>query len=402
METRTFRAPNLLKALQSIQTELGPQAIVVSMRKIPTGPAWQVWKKSGFEVMASLPEDKKEIVPGEVNTGQKSRVIQPVEKQYSGINSGVHATEKAADAKLAAEKTTTAWLVKEIASKAEVKAAPEQSEKLPVEKSQPDLPDEKSQLGKACRRLLDQGVADKVVKKITTVCLQTLNPGALTDPQKLTMHVKKLLESNLHSSQKLSMGFGQVICLVGTNGSGKTSACAKLAAYYRHVEGKNVVWIGADTVRTAAISEARIYSDSLGVSFQPVYTTQELDEAVTQSGVDIFLVDLPGINPRDEKSLVELGSLLTNLKRRITYLVISATTKDKDLQQTSAALGAFNLDGVLVTKMDETGSLGNIYNFALLSQLPLVWFAKGKNTMEDFEPGNPKQLVSVLLGEGGF
>jgi flagellar biosynthesis protein FlhF len=214
------------------------------------------------------------------------------------------------------------------------------------------------------------------------------------------VHMKKLLEANLRAPQKVSMGYGQVICMVGTNGSGKTSACAKLAAYYKHVEGKNVVWIGADTVRTAAISEARIYADSLGIAFKPVYTPEELNKAVTEDGVDVFMVDLPGVNPRNEKSLVDLGSLISPLKRRITYLVVSATTKDADLQQCYAALGAYNLDGILVSKMDETESLGNIYNFALLTQMPLVWFSKGHNILDDLEPASPTRLVNELLVEG--
>jgi flagellar biosynthesis protein FlhF len=403
METRTFRAPNLLIALQSIQKELGPQAIVVSMRKVPSGPAWQVWKKPGFEVMASRPDEKKESSLIEAEANPKGRVIQPVTRATVSGMTNASSQEKTTKVQAPVEKTTTAWMVKEIGTK-EIRTSPSApAEKPPVvEKAEYFLPDEKSQVGKAYRHLMRQGVAEKVIKKITNICLQTLNPGALVDNQKLTVHLKKLLEANLRSNLKISVGYGQIICMVGTNGSGKTSACAKLAAYYKHVEAKNVVWIGADTIRTAAISEARIYSDSLGIAFKPVYTPEELNEAVSEAGVDVFMVDLPGVNPRNEKSLVDLGSLITPLKRRITYLVVSATTKDTDLQQCYASLGAFKLDGILVSKMDETQSVGNIYNFALLTQMPLVWFSKGRNILEDLEPGSPKQLVDALLDDGGY
>ena len=53
MLTKTFRAPNMLEALQEIQKELGPDAIVLSMREIPAGPLWQVWNKPGVEVVAT-------------------------------------------------------------------------------------------------------------------------------------------------------------------------------------------------------------------------------------------------------------------------------------------------------------------------------------------------------------
>lgn len=401
METRTFKAPNLLKALQSIQKELGPQAIVVSMRKIPNGPAWQVWKKPGFEVMASLPEEKKEAEASMAEPGYTGKVIQPVTRPNANANAPRVVVEKMPPVLPAVEKTSTTWVVKDIQPKGEEKPLPVPTLKPAVEKIEFSIPDEKSQLGKAFRVLLGQGVSEKVVKKVTAICLQTLNPGALTDKQKLTIHLKKLLEAGLRSAQKMSVGYGQVICLTGTNGSGKTSACAKLASYYKLVEGKNVVWIGADTMRTGAISEARIYADSLGIAFKPVYTPEEMSEAISQKDVDVYLVDLPGVNPRNEKSVMEMGSLMTPIKRRVTYLVVSATTKDIDLQQCSAALGAFELDGLLVTKIDETQTLGNIYNFALSSQLPLAWFSKGRNIMEDLEPASPKQLVNALFEDGG-
>ena len=53
MQTKTYRAPNMLAALQEIQRELGPNAIVLSMREVSGGPSWQVWNKPGVEVVAS-------------------------------------------------------------------------------------------------------------------------------------------------------------------------------------------------------------------------------------------------------------------------------------------------------------------------------------------------------------
>jgi flagellar biosynthesis protein FlhF len=399
MDTKTFRAPNLLAALQTIQKEMGPQAVVLSMRKIPGGPAWQVWKKTGYEVIASLPDQNNLGGSAAGTENQAGKLIQTTVKSSQAAavttRSAQIVTKPAFDGK-----QTTPWLVKDFAFQENEKPANKPELSPASKKAESLVTEDQSELGKASRQLLAQGVNENIISRISNVCVQTLSPAALRDEQRLRIHLFKQLEVSIHAHQKMSVGYGQVICLVGCTGSGKTSACAKLAAYYTLVEKKSVVWIGADTVKAAALSEARIYAESLGIQFEPVYTPEELELAVSQPGVDLFLVDLPGINPRSEKNLVDLGSFVTQLKRRMMYLVISATTKEADLYQAAAAFRIFNLDGLVVTRLDETSTLGNVYNFAFQSRLPLAWFSKGSNILEDLLPGNSARLVNALFENG--
>ena len=401
METKKFRAPNLLAALQTIQKEMGPQAMVVSMRKIPGGPAWQVWKKTGFEVVASLPEQSASSVPATSAENQAGKLIQSAVKN----NQAAAVSQKPAQMAVkptVESKQTTPWMVKDFVPKESSKPAPAQELPPALKKIEPAAAEDQSALARTGRQLLAQGVNENIVSRISNVCVQTLSPAALRDEQRLKIHLYKQLEVSIHAHQKMSVGFGQVICLVGCTGSGKTSACAKLASYYTLVEKKSVVWIGADTMKAAALSEARIYAESLGIPFKPVYTPEELEEAIMQAGVDLFLVDLPGINPRNEKSLVDMGSFVTQVKRRMTYLVVSASMKESDLYQAAAAFGIFHLDGLVVTRLDETTTLGNVYNFAFQSRLPLAWFSKGSNILEDLLPGDSARLVNALFENGDF
>jgi flagellar biosynthesis protein FlhF len=114
----------------------------------------------------------------------------------------------------------------------------------------------------------------------------------------------------------------------------------------------------------------------------------------------MVLVDTPGYNPFVEEQMVELGEMLTELPNRTTYFVAPANLKDGDLNRAAAALGIFGLDGVILTKLDETYTYGSVYNFARKSQLPLGYFSSGKGAEGALQAGTATRLVSSLFGKG--
>ena len=110
-------------------------------------------------------------------------------------------------------------------------------------------------------------------------------------------------------------------------------------------------------------------------------------------------MDTPGYNPCNEKQMIELGALLSEMPGRCTYLVTPATTKETDLFQLSASLGVFHLDGLIVTKLDETYHFGGLYNFTRRSNIPLAYFTTGRETSSHLETADPSRLVSALFGK---
>ena len=125
--------------------------------------------------------------------------------------------------------------------------------------------------------------------------------------------MKKQLEANLRPQQNsMAVIQSRVLCLVGSSGSGKTSTLAKLAAYYTKTLEKKVVWVCADTIRAAAISETKTYTDVLNIPLFFAYSPQELSEIIQdQTEADLILVDTTGISMVDEDRIVELGSYLS-------------------------------------------------------------------------------------------
>ncbi len=245
-----------------------------------------------------------------------------------------------------------------------------------------------------------QGVEASHLQKLSDLALETLSPTTLADEEAC----KKALIDLMGASLRVQKGAGMfvssnVVCVVGASGSGKTSAAAKLALFFSQKLQKQVTWVCADTVRTGAVAEARAYTDALGLALKLVYTPADLKEIVAGApGADLFVVDTPGYNPCNESQMIELGALLAEMPKRCTYLAAPATTRESDLFQSAAALGMFKLDGLILTKLDETRTFGSLYNFARRNQTPLGYFTTGKETARHLEVADPARLAAALFG----
>ena len=120
-------------------------------------------------------------------------------------------------------------------------------------------------------------------------------------------------------------------------------------------------------------------------------------EANNRMEVEQILIDLPSCNPRKERDVLACGDLLTALPWRTVYLVLSATTKEIEMQQTLAALGTFDLTGLIITKLDECETIGNVINAAWRSRLPLAYFTFGPRLVEDLQPAHISNLTEILF-----
>jgi flagellar biosynthesis protein FlhF len=256
-------------------------------------------------------------------------------------------------------------------------------------------------LKKIQQQLQLQGLDEKLVDGLVNVALETLSPATLADFETCRKSIIQLLAAELPVIPGSgSYLMSNIVCVTGASGSGKTSVIAKLALFYSQKLNKRITWVCADTVRSGAVAEARAYADALGLNLKLVYVPEDLKNLLSDAQPDdLFLVDTAGYNPCSEEQMVELGELLSEIPKRSTYLVVPATTKETDLFQVVGSLGMFNLNGVIVTKLDETHTFGNVYNFARRNQLPLGYFATGRDAANHFETADPVRLVLALFGK---
>ncbi len=395
MLTKTFKADSALQTLQLVQSELGANAIVVSMREVPNGPVWNPWKNSAVEIVASTPESE--------GISKQAPVL-----RASGNDAGVEFIEERpeieweheSDRQLAGLRSQPHPRLRLNLSsdpRNQLPASTEATVHTSVSSADRYIP---PVLKRIQQQLIDQEVDRNLVSNLVDLALETLSSMTLGDEEKCRNSIIQLLAAELPVQQGAgSYVTGNIVCVIGASGSGKTSSMAKLALYYGQKLNKNITWVCADTVRSGAVAEARAYSDALGFNLKLVYVPGDLKELVRDAGPDdLFLVDTPGYNPCSESQMMELGSLLVELPRRCTYLVAPATMKESDLYQLSASLGIYNLDGLIVTKLDETHSFGTVYNFARKNQLPLGYFATGRDAARNLEVADPARLVSALFG----
>ena len=444
MVTKTYRSDSMLKALQMVQEELGADAIVVSTREIPTGPSWNPWKQSSVEIVAAVPDVLPEIKKS-MPAAKKSATHAPVVLRPSTNKQGVEFVEEMPEIEwvdhagdnrpatpagpVSSQSQKSTLKVKEwdpprsennkkedagkIAER-QSRAKPQQAsaelqtmgqavasiKKVAQKTAQEEriLP---TGLKKIRQQLINQGVDPALVEGLINVATETLSPGILADYETCKKYITQLLAAELRVQQGLGVyAPSNVVCLVGASGSGKTATLAKLALYFSRELKKTITWVCADTVRMGAIAEARAYTDALGLELKLVYRAEDLREIMQGAKeTDLFLLDTPGYSPCSEAQMVELGALLTGIPKRCTYLVTPATTKETDLFQLSASLGVFSLDGLIISKLDETHTFGSVYNFVRKIQIPLGFFTTGKEVARNLEVVDPARLVAALFGK---
>ena len=401
MITKTFKSESTLQTLQLVQQELGTDAIVISMREIPVGPVWNPWKKTSVEIVAA----RSDAMPG----GQKNP---PASRSAAATAPGLTAAENIYGLDLEEVRPEIEWAVApekdpaHLPSKLRLNLDPIQSAApVPASKTAAtSAADEKylpPSLKKISQQLSGQGVDPVLIDGLINVALETLSPGTLSEVDKCRKSIAQLLGAELRVQQGVGKYVSKnVVCLIGASGSGKTSTLAKLALYYSQELHKKITWVCADTVRMGAIAEARAYTDALEFKLELVYTPADLAQIFQGAETDdLFLVDTPGYNPCNEGQMIQLGELLAKIPNRCTYLVAPATSKETDLFQSSASFGIFNLDGLILTQLDETHVFGSVYNFTRKSQIPLGYFTTGRDTSQHLEVVDPTRLVSALFGK---
>jgi flagellar biosynthesis protein FlhF len=191
----------------------------------------------------------------------------------------------------------------------------------------------------------------------------------------------------------------KVYCFVGPTGVGKTTTLAKLAAEAALFQHKNIAIITTDTYRIGAIDQLRIYAEILNVPLEVVMTPEELAEVLPRhQDKDAIFVDTAGRPWSNTKQLGELQEFLRVIPRRLTFLVLSCSTKSSDLLQAVRDFQVTEYNQLIFTKADETRSLGTILNVVEETGRAVAYLTTGQNVPEDIMAANPQKLAKMILG----
>ncbi|MBB6630468.1 flagellar biosynthesis protein FlhF [Clostridium algidicarnis] len=220
----------------------------------------------------------------------------------------------------------------------------------------------------------------------------------IKDPLDMKEKVKKVILNSINISTEDNF-IGKVI-FVGPTGVGKTTTIAKLAGKLSLIEKKKVGLITLDTYRIGAVDQLRTYADIMGIDFKVVMNQKEMKEALkSMENMDTILIDTTGRSSKNIMQISELRSYINKIDEARIYLVLSCTTKDKDIDFITEAYKILKYNNVIITKLDETSSYGSILQILNRSSKPLSLVSTGQNVPDDIKVLSKEELLKLIFQE---
>jgi flagellar biosynthesis protein FlhF len=213
--------------------------------------------------------------------------------------------------------------------------------------------------------------------------------------------VAEEMQSRIQIEAALGAGeaLPRITALVGPPGAGKTTTLVKLAVNYGLAARRPVLVLSTDTYRIGAADQLRSYSAILGVGFQVLDTVSSLAQSIEENrGKELILIDTAGLALADLENSAALARFLSTRKDIDRQLVLSSSMKPADLTRVIDAYEIFRPRSLLFTKLDETNSLGPIFNEAVRTRKPLSFFTAGQRIPEDLETASHRRLIETILG----
>ncbi|MBW4841442.1 MAG: flagellar biosynthesis protein FlhF [Paenibacillaceae bacterium] len=252
------------------------------------------------------------------------------------------------------------------------------------------------------QQLINQEVSLELAEKwIEEIYEAWLSSGKTLSDEEIGAKLSAIVSDFLND--RIGMGIGdntRIVYIAGPTGVGKTTTIAKLAADQIFRLHKKVGFITADTYRISAIEQLRTYASILNVPLEIVQSPGDVPRAMQRlEHCDLILMDTAGRNYLNELFVAELHSLLAPSDVSETYLVLSLTSKTQDMKRITEHFSKYNLDKVIFTKLDETETVGSIYNLLNEYPLKLSFLTNGQNVPDDLLQADGELLVQILLGE---
>lgn len=213
---------------------------------------------------------------------------------------------------------------------------------------------------------------------------------------------KMILKMGQPKTVEISKNKPKVVFFIGPTGVGKTTTIAKIASKFKLEEDRNVALLTADTYRIAATDQLKNYADILGIPMSIVYSPMDIAKEIEKyKSYDVVFVDTAGFSHKNDEQRGDMALLIDKLPDEYdkdVYLVLSATTKYKDLKDIVDTYKTFGKFDLIFTKLDETSAYGNIYNIRQYTGANVSYVTTGQNVPNDIDEIDTQKLVKNLLG----
>lgn len=212
-------------------------------------------------------------------------------------------------------------------------------------------------------------------------------------------YARKLITNNLTVLPKISgKTTGKTFAFVGTTGCGKTTTVVKLALVLKLAFGADVLLVSADTEKVGGADQLRTYASIASIPFQSVYTAGELSSIVGKEAArDYILIDTTGRNQKNKSDLTGIHEIIQAVNIDMLYLLLSCTSTTTTAYQIIKAFGFMKPDALILSKVDEAVTLGNIIEAAGKFDIPLGYLTTGQKIPDDIEPADLEQIGRIVL-----
>jgi signal recognition particle subunit SRP54 len=261
--------------------------------------------------------------------------------------------------------------------------------------------------------LLEADVNFKVVKQFTATVKERAAGVEVTRQLNPGQQVVKIVNEELTAlmgGQAAGITFSPrpptVILMAGLQGSGKTTATAKLARHLKEAHGSSVAVAACDVYRPAAVEQlikvggqagATVYER--GTDADPVEIARWARDQAVRDGKDVLIVDTSGRLHVDQALMEELRNIKKAVKPHTVLLVVDAMTGQDAVNVAEQFAEVAQFDGVVMSKLDGDARGGAALSVKQVTGKPIMFASTGEK-LGDFEPFHPDRMAQRILGMG--
>lgn len=386
MLIKKFQANTNAEAIMLAMEELGKDAIIMSVKNINPRGIYKLFKKPTVEVTAAIDDS---ISPEERR--QK-------ERKQNGMFPDIIPDSRTEDA---IKSESTQQLEQKLENLQNI--IEKQIQEKPTKEVEDKLNDDKNL---ECLKLIynqltanevDEVFANQIISEIE----QTLKKDSPINQILSAIYQKIVLKLGPSEGMEFSGDNTRFVFFIGPTGVGKTTTIAKIASSLVMEKKKKVAFVTSDTYRIAAVEQLRTYANILDVPMRVIYAAEEMKTVREElKSYDVVLVDTAGRSHKNREQRDDIERLILSVpeEEREIYLVLSVTTKYKDLLKITETYSQISDYRLVFTKLDETACLGNILNIRMATGASLSYTTFGQNVPDDISRTDAQLIAKQLLG----
>ncbi|MFO1445925.1 flagellar biosynthesis protein FlhF [Bacillus sp. Bva_UNVM-123] len=385
MKVKKYVASSMGEAMKQIRSELGSDAVILNSREVFTGGLLGFFKKRNIEVLAAIDEKpKQQQVPIIKQKQIKPLEAAPLLQKEKILELKVNEAKQKPPKEVVKELNELKNMIRNLSTTNHT--------------ATPSYPTVLQMLQKI---LTDQEVEQSIQESILTTLLEKWYVGGSNAS---IDEVYGWLEKEL--AQRIAhIPFGGIsfskkfVNVVGPTGVGKTTTLAKIAAECVITHKKKVAFITTDTYRIAAIDQLKTYAKILNVPMEVCYSIDDFKKATQDfSDYDVVLIDTAGRNFRNKQYVEDLKEVIDFEHDMETFLVLSLTSKQRDMEDIFNQFSLIHIDKFIFTKADETSSYGSMYNMLTKYSKGVAYMTNGQNVPDDMVATKPNIIAKMIIG----